>query len=472
LGSDLLSRRTKILCTLGPASSSLKTIRAMMDAGMDAVRLNFSHGDHAAHRQLVERVRKAARESGRMVPIIQDLQGPRFRVGSLEHGYLDLKRGMEVSISSGVGGGGDLNVRPGFSFQDIRTGHHVNIGDLGIRLRVKSVGRKYLSCKVVKGGTVHPNKGITFPDSKSSLPSLTKKDIRDLRFGKTTGVAYVALSFVRTAGDVAELRRRIGKRDIGVISKIETREALKNIDDIVEASDAILVARGDLASEVSISRVPVVQKILIEKCNRKAKPVITATQMLESMVSKPQPTRAEASDVANAVLDGSDTLMLSGETAVGEYPVAATRMMASIIKRTESADIRSHFARMSPLEPEPEIDETIAYLAANAAANLGARAIVTFTMSGSTALRVAKFRPNVPIFAVTPSERTRLRLGISHGTVCGDIKSTRGTDEMIVAAIASARSEGIVRKGDLVVVTAGVPPLIPGKTNLLKIEVA
>ena len=469
--SYLLSRRTKILCTLGPASSSLKTIRAMAEAGMDAVRLNFSHGDHASHEALIQRVRKVARVMGRNIPIIQDLQGPRFRVGTLKQGRLELKRGMEVTIAGRKGTRGDIPVRPDLGFAGVRVGHHVSIGDLGIRLRVKSAGRWRLRCRVVKGGTVHEGKGIVFPQSKAALPAITDKDIHDLEFGKRMGVALVALSFVRSASDVAALRRRIGKHDIGVVSKIETREALKDIDAIIDESDAVLVARGDLASEVSISRLPVVQKLLIEKCNRKAKPAITATQMLESMISNPQPTRAEASDVANAVLDGSDTLMLSGETAAGDYPVAATRMMASIIKRTEEAHARSYMKKTPPMEPEPQVDETIAYLAASAAGRLGAKAVITFTMTGSTARRVAKFRPDVPIFAVSPSESTRMRLGISHGVICGAIGRTRGTDEMIEAAIASAVSGGIVSKGDVVVVTAGVPPLTEGTTNLLKIEV-
>jgi pyruvate kinase len=470
LAVNLLARRTKILCTLGPASSSLKTIRALMDAGMDAVRLNFSHGNHESHRNLIDTVRQVADEKGLTVPIIQDLQGPRFRVDRLSGDRLDLKRGMEVTVTSGKGPRGLIHVRPEFSFRDVKVGHHVLIGDGGIRLRVKSRGRERLRCKVTAGGTVFQGKGISFPDSKSSLPSLTAKDRRDLRFGKSARVTYIALSFVRKASDVAELRRSIGAHDIGIISKIETREALDEIDAIVDASDAVLVARGDLASEVSISRVPVAQKVIIEKCNRKARPVITATQMLESMISNPQPTRAEASDVANAVLDGSDTLMLSGETAAGAYPVAAVKMMASIIRQTEAAHLKSGIGASSPLTPEPEISETIAYVAASAADNLGASAIITFTMSGSTALRVAKFRPKVPIFAVTPSEATRLRLGISHGTICGTVGRIGGTDQMIKAAINAARVARVVNKGDVVVVTAGVPPLTRGKTNILKIE--
>jgi pyruvate kinase len=472
LVSDLSSRRTKILCTLGPASSSPKTIRSMIDAGMDAVRLNLSHGDHASHGELIGLVRRVARDRGRGIPIVLDLQGPRFRVGEIEHGHLELKHGTEVTVTSGRGKRGDIHVRPALSLRNVKAGQRVTIGDLGVSLRVTSAGRTRLRCRVVRGGVVKEGAGVVFPESRSTLPSLTEKDIRDLEFGKSMGVAFVALSFVRTASDVEELRRRIGRHETAIISKIETREAVRNIDRIIEASDAILVARGDLASEVSISRLPVIQKILIEKCNRKAKPVITATQMLESMILTPMPTRAEASDVANAVLDGSDTLMLSGETAVGRYPVEATRMMASIIRRTERAHFESRLRRKPPLDPEPEIDETIAYLAASAAGNLGAKAIITFTISGSTALRVAKFRPNVPVFAVTPLERTRLRLAISHGTVCAELRRIRGTDEMIEAAIEAARSRGIIKKGDVVVVTAGVPPLTEGRTNLLKIEVA
>jgi pyruvate kinase len=378
---------------------------------------------------------------------------------------------MDLTLTGRKGLKGDIRIRPDFAFGGVEVGHRVTIGDLGISLRVKSVGRGRINCRVAKGGTIHEGKGIVFPQSTAALPAVTEKDVRDLEFGKRQGVAFVALSFVRTAQDVLDLRRRIGKHDIGIVSKIETRQALKDIDAIIDESDAVLVARGDLASEVSISRLPVVQKLLIEKCNRKAKPVITATQMLESMISNPQPTRAEASDVANAVLDGSDTLMLSGETAIGDHPVEATRMMASIIKRTEAAHAKSYMKRTQPMEPSPQIDETIAYLAADAAARLGARAIITFTMTGGTARRVAKFRPAVPVFAVSPNEATRMRLGISHGVVCGAIGRTRGTDDMIEAAIASAASGGIVRKGDVVVVTAGAPPLTEGKTNLLKIEV-
>jgi len=327
-----------------------------------------------------------------------------------------------------------------------------------------------IRCRVTRGGTVQPGKGVSFPDSKSGLPALTAKDRRDLRFGISKGVTYVALSFVRSAEDVRALRRLIGSRDIGIISKIETREALKNIDAIIEESDAILIARGDLATEISISRVPLVQKVLIDKCRRKAKPVITATQMLESMISNPQPTRAEASDVANAVLDGTDVVMLSGETTIGSYPVETVRMMASIVKQTEAASFREGIGRRE-IEPEPEVGETIAYLAVRAARSLGAKAIITFTVSGSTALRVSKFRPEVPIFAVTPVETTRLKLALSRGTFCRRTDKAKSTDQLLKSALSAARRSGMVKKGDIIVITAGIPPLKPGNTNLLKVEV-
>jgi pyruvate kinase len=465
-------RCAKIVCTLGPASSSLKTIRALVNAGADAIRLNFSHGDHDTHDALIRKVRKVSEDKGRPIPIILDLQGPRFRVGKLKNGHMDLRRGMKVAVA---GKGSDENVIPvvpSYSFRGVKPGHRITIGDLGTSLRVTGVGRGRLECRVVRGGTIQSGKGVGFPQSKAGLPSLTKKDLRDARFGISRGVPFIALSFVRDADDVLALRRVIGKKPIGIVSKIETREAVAAIDDIIDASDAILVARGDLAAEVSISRLPIAQKLLIEKCNRKAKPVITATQMLESMMVNPQPTRAEASDVANAVLDGSDALMLSGETAVGKYPVDAVRTMASLICKTERAHLDEGIRRHAPLEPESHVDEMIAYLAADAAHRLGAAAIITSTRSGITALRVAKFRPDVPILAVTPSEDTRMRLALSHGILCDEIEEAEGTDEMISLAIKAARERGIAKKGDLVVVTAGVPPWISGQTNLLKLEVA
>lgn len=484
MASRLSFRGTKVVATLGPASASSKIIEDLLEAGVDAVRLNFSHGDHASHARTIRRVRKASRRNRTPVVIIQDLQGPRFRISYLPEDKLEVRVGDRVRIAAvppGVEGparagrGNDaeaIAIQPLISFRRMKVGQSVLVGDEGITLVILSVKAGWLSGRVVRGGKLRLKQGVNFPQAGAALSALGEKDLKDIKFGIAHGVDYVALSFVRSAQDVLDLRRRLRGTEIGVISKIETQEAIRGIDDIIDASDAILVARGDLAREVSMSQVPVLQKFLIERCNRKAKPVITATQMLESMMTNPQPTRAEATDVANAVLDGSDALMLSGETAAGKYPVEAVRMMVSIICDTEKAHEFEWIRQRPPLEPEHQIDETIAYLAADAARTLGASAIITFSVSGRTALRVAKFRPTVPVFAVTTSAATRMKLGISHGTIAERIDEVGDTDSMIASAVAAAaQKRRIVKKGDIVVITAGVPPYIRGKTNLLKIEV-
>lgn len=470
MARSVLPRKTKIVCTLGPSTASLKAIRALIKGGCDVIRLNFSHGDHESHGEAIAGVRRVADELGRCVPIIQDLQGPRFRVGALPGHQMDLKRGMVVKVANAPGGGDVIPVNPPYTFEGVRRGDRVTFGDYGISLKVISAGSGSLKCKVTRGGTIYDRTSVNFPSSSARFPTLTRKDMADLKFGIASGVDLIALSFVRGPADVLALRKRLGKTGIGIVSKIETRQALENIDEIIEKSDAVLVARGDLAKEVSISEVPVVQKVLIEKCNRGAKPVITATQMLESMVHNPQPTRAEATDVANAVFDGSDALMLSGETAIGDHPVEAVKVMNGLIRRAEVAHEREGIRRKSPIEPEPQVDEMIAALAVEAAAKLGARAIVTFTMSGSTALRVAKFRPEVPILAITPVRQTRMKLGLSYGTQCEMVGETKSIDRIVAKAVDMGRRRGSLRKGDLIVVTAGMPPWVSGKTNMLKVE--
>ncbi len=461
-------RRTKIVCTLGPASSNLSTIKAMALAGMDVARLNFSHGDYASHTDLIEKVRKVSTQLGRPIPILQDLQGPRFRVAKLDR-PIDLRYGSEVTVGL-RSSGSMISIVPRYSFKGFEAGHRLVIGDRGVTLRVVSTAKDMLICKVTRPGIVESNKGVQFPDSKRALPALTSKDRRDVEFGVRKGVDLIALSFVRSPDDVLALKRLLGKHEIGVIAKIETREAVDAIDEIIDVSDGILVARGDLAGEISIARLPIFQKLIIAKCNRKAKPVITATQMLESMVNNPQPTRAEASDVANAVIDGTDAVMLSGETANGNFPVEAVKVMADLIKATEKAMMNQRRRSEHPIEPEAQVDETIAFLAADAAERLNAAAIITSTKSGSTALRVSKFRPSVPIFAVTPTHSTLMKLTLAHGVIAESIRRAKNTDEMIRIAIEAALKKGVVKKGDLVVITAGVPPWIRGATNLLKLE--
>jgi len=470
MSSSRSFRRTKIVSTLGPASSSARTIRALLEAGVDVVRLNFSHGDHATHHRVVGLVRRASRQLGKPIPIIQDLQGPRLRLGVLPHDIV-LKKGSRLTLTAGRPGPNAITISPAISFRGMRRGHRVLIGDGGVVLKVSGASGRDLSCVVSRGGSIRSRQGVNLPDGKAALPSLTAKDVSDLKFGLSEGVDFIALSFVRSAADIHALRKHLEGTGVGIVAKIETQEALCDIEAIIDATDVILVARGDLASEVSISEVPIVQKFLIEQSNLRAKPVITATQMLESMINNPQPTRAEASDVANAVLDGSDAVMLSGETAVGKYPVETVRTMRSIVTSAETAHDQAWIRPRAQLEPAPHIDETIAFLASSAAHTLNAAAIITFTISGSTALRVAKFRPLVPIVAVTPSAATMMRLGLCYGTTCVQIGKVSDTDTMIQTAIRAVHGQGLVKKGDLVVVTAGVPVYRKGKTNLVKLEV-
>lgn len=471
MAKSLLPRKTKIVATLGPATASQKMIRAAIKAGVDVIRLNFSHGDHQTHAEAMTGVRKVARALDRCIPIIQDLQGPRFRVGRLPDHQMDLKRGMKVTVAKRPGGPGVIPVIPPYTFEGVRRGDRITFGDYGVSMKVVSAGRRGLKCKVTRGGTVYDRTSVNFPSSSARFPTLTRKDIADLKFGISKGVDLVALSFVRDASDVENLRKRLKGTGIGIVSKIETKQALDSVDAIIEASDAVLVARGDMAKEISICEVPVAQKVIIEKCIQKATPVITATQMLESMMHNIQPTRAEATDVANAVFDGSDALMLSGETAVGDHPVDAVKMMVGLIRSAERALHREGIRGKRPVEPEPEVDEMIAALAVEAAGKLDARAIVTFTKSGSTALRVAKFRPEVPIFAVTPVRQTRMKLGLSYGTLCEEVAETRDLEKIVAKAIDMGRRSGLLKQGDLIVVTAGMPPWVSGKTNMLKVEV-
>lgn len=448
----------------------MKMIRALLRAGADVIRLNFSHGDHKSHAEAISGVRRVSAELGRCVPIIQDLQGPRFRVGRLPDHQMDLKRGKEVTVSNSPGGGDVVPVSPPYTFEGVHRGDRITFGDYGVSLRVISAGGGRLRCRVMRGGTIYDRTSVNFPSSSARFPALTEKDVADLKFGMSKGVDLVALSFVRSPSDVLALRARLKKTGIGIVSKIETRQALESIDGIIEHSDAVLVARGDLAKEISISEVPIAQKVLIERCIRGATPVITATQMLESMIHNPEPTRAEATDVANAVFDGSDALMLSGETAIGDHPVEAVKVMDSLVRAAEKALARGGIRGKRPMEPEAHVDEMIAALAVEAAAKLGARAIVTFTMSGSTALRVAKFRPEVPIFALTPVRQTRMKLGLSYGTLCEEVAETRNMEKIVAKAIDMGRRGGFLKKGDLIVVTAGMPPWVSGKTNMLKVE--
>jgi pyruvate kinase len=473
-----MDRRTKIVCTLGPASSDSKTIRRLIEAGMDVARMNFSHGTHEEHQERVQRVREAAREAGRMVSILQDLQGPKIRVGKMKGDSVMLQEGQELTITTDPIEEGtseriyvDYETLP----QDADVGGRILIDDGLLELEVTEVRDSELRTTVIEGGVLRSRKGVNLPNIRTSTPSLTEKDLKDLEFGLELDVDLIALSFVRRRADVEELTRRIDEagKNIGVIAKIEKPEAVRNIDDILEAVDGIMVARGDLGIEMPMEEVPSTQKDLISKGMSTARPVITATQMLESMVENPRPTRAEASDVANAVLDGSDAVMLSAETAVGDHPVRVVKAMDQIIRKAEAhwQEHRPSLA-MTPgrLEQSESVTESVSYTACRLAEQVGADAVCCLTNSGATARSIARHRPSMPIYAFTDDERVVEQLGILWGTKAFHIPFQQDTDQGIARVHSVLRDQGLVDRGDLVVLTVGMPLPARGHTNTVQVS--
>ncbi len=462
-------KRTKIIATIGPASSSPIIVAKLIRAGMDAARLNFSHGDWNDHAGRIRLIRQEAEKAGKQIAIIQDLQGPKLRVGVMQNDAVILKRGAVLTVTSGKITGTDRVISITYSrlAKDLRTGDTILLDDGRLELAVMKKSSAGLLCKVVRGGILKSHKGVNLPGVRLSLPSLSFKDKADLRFGIARGVDYIALSFVRTAKDIRSTRRFLKAHgaDIPIIAKIEKPEAIHNLDEIIEAADGIMVARGDLGVEMSPEQVPLLQKKIIAACNRAEKPVITATQMLESMIENPQPTRAEASDVANAILDGTDCVMLSGETAMGKYPVQALEVMARIAVQAETS--------LAPWPPDVHIsgpDESVAHAACRAAEEQQARAIVTFTQSGSTALLVSKHRPRMRIIAPTPFDQVARKISLYWGVTPILLKTKRTTDDMIASVERAMLYLKLVRQHDLIVITAGVPIGVAGSTNMMKMH--
>lgn len=465
--------RTKLVCTLGPASRDPEVIRGLLQAGMDVARINFSHGDPEAHARTVATVRQIAREEGRTVAILGDLQGPKLRVGELPPEGIALKPGEEVVLSPAPFAPGRLPVPHPEILADLKEGQRILLDDGQLELRVARPGRKQVRCRVVVGGRLTSHKGLNLPGASLRISALTEKDCRDARFAVEQGLDFLALSFVRAAQDILELRellREWGAPDLPIVAKIEKAEAIEAFEEILEVADAVMVARGDLGVETSPEEVPFHQKRIIRLCNRVGKPVITATQMLQTMIEHPTPTRAEASDVANAVLDGTDAVMLSGETAVGAYPVEAARTMARICASAE-AHLRSETFLHELGCPTASVTEAISRATVEIAAEVGARAILTATMSGTTARMVARYRPPIPILAATPVPRTQMRLTLVWGVTPVLVPPFATTDEMVVRMVRAAVEAGIVRKGDRVVLTAGIPFGGEGRTNMLKVHV-
>jgi pyruvate kinase len=466
-------RRTKIVATLGPATSSEESIGALIRVGVDVTRFNFSHGDHRMHLKNAEIVRSAAKDLGRNVAVMQDLQGPKIRTGEVTGGT-QLVTGNRVVISPGdfVGDASRLSTSYDRLADDVRPGHRLLIDDGLIGLKVESVEDGEVVCEVLEGGPVSSHKGLNFPDSSLSIKGLTPKDIEDLRFGiEELHPDWVATSFVRTGDEVRELQERIREfgGDVPVISKIEKHEAIDNIEDILRASDGIMVARGDLAVELSAERVPIEQKRMIARCRRLGKPVIVATQMLDSMIRNPRPTRAEVSDVANAIFDRADAVMTSGETAVGRYPLQSIQEMDRICRAAEGAINYGRDIPASASWGRGDRYNAVTHAACELAEDLEAEAILTSTQSGLSSIRVARFRPPNRVVAVSPVEHTVRMLALVWGVTAIQGEQAGSLEERFQGAVDAAERAGHLKQGDQIIVTGGTAGSMPGSANVVEI---
>jgi len=453
-------------------------LRELMLAGMDVARLNFSHGSQSYHGENIDRIRAVAAEVGRPIAILTDLQGPKLRVGKLEGEGVLLVSGEKIVLTTRpiVGHGGEVPVQYAELPRDVEPGDRILIDDGLLELEVLSTDEETdITCRVITGGLLQTNKGMNLPRASHAIPSITDKDRRDLRFVLEQQVDWVALSFVRNSGEVRELNGMIQElsadRPVPVVAKIEKPEAVDDIDGIIEAADAIMVARGDLGVETSPEAVPIVQKVIIAKCNAVGKPVITATQMLDSMMRNPRPTRAEASDVANAILDGTDAIMLSGETAVGKYPLESVRTMVKIAQEAERGGLEGLARPRPPLGPVTSIADAVSHATCATACDLVAEAIITPTISGHTARIISKYRPPCPIIAVTPSPGVQCQLALHWGVRALLSRRAESTDETIAGAVRAAQEHGLVKRGDVVVITAGAAGSGPGTTDIMKVQV-
>ena len=471
-------RKTKIVCTIGPASETVEMLTQLMEAGMNVARLNFSHGDFEEHGQRIKNIREAAGLTGKTVAILLDTKGPEIRTGILKDGQAQIEKGSTVFVSmEEVEGTAErFSVTYPDLIHDVHIGSRILLDDGLIELEVTGIRKEAneLETKAKNSGLLKNKKGVNVPNVSVNLPGMTEKDANDIKFGIEQGIDFIAASFVRRATDVLEIRELLDQHDasqIGVIPKIENQEGVDNLDSILQVSDGLMVARGDLGVEIPPEEVPLVQKNMIRKCNIAGKPVITATQMLDSMQRNPRPTRAEASDVANAIFDGSDATMLSGETAAGDYPVEAVRTMSNIATRAESAldhkailDTHSRWSDMT-------ITDAISQSVTHSAMNLQVDAIITPTLSGHTARMISKYRPKAPIVAVTFNEQVQRKLSLIWGVHAVMGEMTHTTDDMLDIAVDRGLASGMFQRGSKVIITAGVPVGESGTTNLLKVHI-
>lgn len=479
------SKFTKIVATIGPSSRNYDTIKAIINSGANVIRMNFSHGSFEDHLETLTMVRRATEELHTSVAVFQDLQGPKIRVGKLKDEYIELETDEELILTTDDIVGGIIDGKKKISIdyknlhEEATPGNRILIDDGLMELRVERIEGTNIFTRVMNGGKLKPRKGVNFPHVKLNISAITDKDRADLKFAFEHDLDYVALSFVRNANDVRELIeimfRDYGRR-IPIISKVEKPEAIDDIDGIINVSDAIMVARGDLGVETSSQEVPIMQKEIIHKCNIAGKPVITATQMLDSMIVNPRPTRAEAADVANAILDGTDAIMLSGETASGKYPVESVQMMADIARQVEKSEI-FHNLLVSGLLTESghhekareSLGTAVSHATVELAQKVGAKFIVSFTHSGGTVRGISKYRAPIPIVAFSPIKATVRNMNLVWGVVPFEKAQVKTVAELLDGAVEMMKVKGLVERGDILVITAGVPVGVPGSTNMIKV---
>lgn len=470
-------KKTKIVCTIGPASESEKIFEKLVLNGLNVARLNFSHGTHGEHKARIDVIKKVRDKLDIPVAIMLDTKGPEIRTGDFKDGTVELVEGQEFTLTTREILGDDKICSITYEGlpNDVKSGDVILIDDGLIELNViEVVNDTDIKCKVVNPGPIKNHKGVNLPGIKINLPAVTPKDIDDIIFGIENEIDFIAASFIRKASDVIEIRKVLednGAGNIQIISKIENQEGVDNIEEIIQVSDGIMVARGDLGVEIPTEEIPLVQKSIIKKCNEEGKPVITATQMLDSMMRNPRPTRAEVTDVANAILDGTDSIMLSGETAAGKYPVEAVKTMSNIALRTEHSLDYKEMIRNKSIGKDITVTNAISHATCSTAQDLGAAAIVTATSSGYTANAVSKFRPAAPIVAVTPKKDVMRKLMLVWGVYPILSHGADSTDEVIDISVESAIKKGYINQGDLIVITAGIPVGVAGSTNLIKVHI-
>lgn len=468
-------KKTKIVATIGPASESEEMLRELFKQGVNVCRMNFSHGDHAEHKVRMDRVKKVREEMGLPIAIMLDTKGPEIRLGDFKDGVVEIQQGQEFSLTTRdiLGDETIISVTYKDMPRDVQVGGIILIDDGLVEFRIKEITDTDIIMEALNGGTLKNHKGVNVPNVNINLPALTEKDISDIKFGIENEVDFIAASFVRKASDVNDIRRILeenGGLDIDIISKIENQQGLDNIAEIIHVSDGIMVARGDLGVEVPTEEIPLIQKDLIRMCNKAGKPVITATQMLDSMIRNPRPTRAEVTDVANAIIDGSSAVMLSGETAAGKYPLEAVRTMYNIAINTENSLDYKEMLKVRSIDNDITTTNAISKATVNTASDLGAKAIITATSSGYTSKAISKFKPRAPIIAATTKKSVVRKMALEWGVYPVLAPESKSTDEVIELSIKSSLDAGYVDEGDLVVITAGIPVGLAGTTNMIKVH--